>query len=117
MPDHRPGFKQCQRRRRVLMSFKTKWMIAAIPVTMFGSMYVSYAFVAWPTVTALHSGASPLTAYLAATYTIIGGVGATFVGAHLAPKMTNIMKHHDRPSAPDPRTVGRLEPVPATVNV
>lgn len=27
-------------------------------------------------------------------------VGATFVGAHLAPKMTNIMRHHDRLSAP-----------------
>ena len=33
---------------------------------MFGSMYVSHAFVTWPTVTALHSGASPLIAGLAA---------------------------------------------------
>jgi len=98
----------------VLMSFKTKWMIAAIPVTMFGSMYVSYAFVAWPTVTALHSGASPLTAYLAATYTIIVGVGATFVGAHLAPKMTNIMKHHDGPSASDRFVTDSAEPELAT---
>lgn len=83
----------------VLMSFKTKWVIAAIPVVMFGSMYVSYGFVAWPTVSALHSGASSPTAHLAATYTILVGVGATFVGAKLAPKMRDIMAHHDGPSA------------------
>ncbi|MGO9069727.1 hypothetical protein [Mycobacterium sp.] len=44
----------------LLMSFRTKWVIALIPPVMFGSMYVSYAFVTWPTVSALHSGASPL---------------------------------------------------------
>ena len=52
----------------------------------------------WPTVTALQSGASTLTAYLAATYTIVVGVAATFAGAQLAPKMTDIMKHHDGPA-------------------
>jgi hypothetical protein len=83
----------------LLMSVRTKWVIAAIPAVMFGSMYVSYAFVTWPTITALHSGASPLVAYLAATYTIVLGVAATFAGAHLAPRMKNIMKHHDGPSA------------------
>jgi hypothetical protein len=49
-------------------------------------------------VAALHSGASPLIAHLAAVYTIALGVGATFVGAQLAPKMRDIMKHHDGPS-------------------
>jgi hypothetical protein len=83
----------------VLMSFRTKWVISAIPFVMFGSMYVSYAFVSWPTVSALHSGASPLVAALAATYTIVVGVAATFAGAQLAPQMTNIMIHHDGPSA------------------
>ena len=83
----------------LLMSFRTKWVIAAIPFVMFGSMYVSYAFVTWPTVSALHSGASPLIAGLAATYTIVFGVAATFAGAHLGPRMTNIMTHHDGPSA------------------
>jgi hypothetical protein len=82
----------------LLMNFRSKWMIAAIPPVMFGSMYVSYGFVSWPTVTAIHSGASTLTAYLAATYTIVVGVAATFAGAHLAPRMTNIMKHHDGPA-------------------
>jgi len=38
----------------LLMSFRTKWVIAAIPFVMFGSMYVSYAFVTRPTVSALH---------------------------------------------------------------
>ena len=81
--------------------FRTKWIDrTAIPVMMFGSMYVSYAFVAWLTVTALHSGVSPLTAYLARRTPIIVGVGGTFVGAHMAPKMMNIMRHHDRSSAP-----------------
>jgi hypothetical protein len=80
------------------MSFKSKWAIVAIPPVMFGSMYVSHGFVSWPTVTALHSGASPLVAHLAATYTIVVGVAATFVGAQLTPKMRNIMKHHDGPS-------------------
>jgi hypothetical protein len=94
----------------VLMSFRTKWVIAAIPVVMFGSMYMSYAFVAWPTVTALHSGASPLLAHLAASYTIIVGVGATFVGAQLAPKMKNIMKYHDGPSASGRSVIGPAEP-------
>ncbi len=83
----------------LLMSFRTKWVIAMIPAVMFGSMYVSYAFVTWPTVAALHSGASPLVAGLAATYTIVVGVAATFAGAQLAPRMTNIMSHHDGPSA------------------
>jgi hypothetical protein len=82
----------------VLMSFKSKWTIAAIPPVMFGSMYVSYGFVSWPTVAALHSGASPLVAYLAATYTIVVGIAATFVGSQLAPKIRHIMKHHDGPS-------------------
>jgi hypothetical protein len=83
----------------LLMSFRTKWVIAMIPAVMFGSMYVSYAFVTWPTVAALHSGANPLVAGLAATYTIVVGVAATFAGAQLAPRMTNIMSHHDGPSA------------------
>ena len=83
----------------LLMSFRTKWVIAAIPFVMFGSMYVSYAFVTWPTVSALHCGASPQVAALAATYTIVLGVAATFAGAQLAPRMTNIMAHHDGPSA------------------
>ena len=69
----------------LLMSFRTKWVIAVIPAVMFGSMYVSYAFVSWPTAAALHSGASPLVAGLAATYTIVLGVAATFAGAQLAP--------------------------------
>jgi hypothetical protein len=101
----------------VLMSFKSKWMIAAIPVVMFVSMYVSYSFVAWPTVTALHSGASPLMAHLAAVYTIIVGVGATMVGAHLAPRMKNIMKHHDGPSALDRQVVRTVEPVSTSTSV
>jgi len=83
----------------LLMSFQTKWVIALIPSVMFGSMYVSYAFVTWPTVAALHSGASPLVAGLAATYTIVLGVAATFAGAQLAPRMRKIMSHHDGPSA------------------
>jgi dephospho-CoA kinase len=40
-----------------------------------------------------------------ATCTIIVGVGATFVGAHRAPKMRNIMRHHDRSSAPGPMSL------------
>jgi hypothetical protein len=70
-----------------LMGFKKRWMIAAIPVT----TYVAYVFVVWLAVTALHSGASPLTvtARLVATYAIIVGIGATFVGAQLGPKMRN----------------------------
>jgi hypothetical protein len=83
----------------LLMNFRTKWVIALIPAVIFGSMYVSYAFVTWPTVAALHSGASPLVAGLAATYTIVLGVVATFGGAQLAPRMTNIMSHHDGSSS------------------
>lgn len=79
----------------LLMSFRSKWVIAAIPVVMFGSMYVSYAFVVWPTIAALHSGASLLQSHLAATYTILVGLAATFAGAHLAPRMQNLMAHHD----------------------
>ncbi len=79
----------------LLMSFRSKWVIAAIPVAMFGSMYVSYAFVTWPVVAALHSGASPLQAHLAATYTIVVGLVVTFAGAHIAPRMKNMMAHHD----------------------
>ena len=73
---------------------------------MFGSMYVSYAFVTWPTVSALHSGASPLIAGLAATYTIVFGVAATFAGAHLGPQND---EHHDPPR----QAVGPLKAVPA----
>jgi len=62
-------------------------------------MYVSYAFVSWPTMSAIHSGASPRVAALAATYTVVLGVAATFAGAQLAPRMTNIMIHHDGPLA------------------
>jgi hypothetical protein len=98
----------------VLMSFKSKWAIAAIPVVMFGSMYMSYAFVSWPTVAALHSGSSTLHAHLAAAYTIIVGVAATFAGAHLAPKMTNIMSHHDGPSSAGQLAAPPREPAHAT---
>lgn len=80
----------------VLMSFTAKWVIAAIPVVMFGSMYTSYAFVTWPTIAALHSGASSFHAHLAATYTIVAGLAVTFAGAHLAPRMKNMMRHHDK---------------------
>jgi hypothetical protein len=70
----------------LLMSSRTKWVIAAIPFIMFGSMYVPYAFVTWPTVSALHSGASPLIAGLAATHTIVLGVAATFAGRSWLPE-------------------------------
>jgi hypothetical protein len=87
----------------VLMSFKSKWMIAAIPAVMFGSMYVSYAFVTWPVIAALHGGASPLVAHLAATYTILLGLVTTLAGAKIAPRMQHLMAHHDlanrRPAA------------------
>lgn len=79
----------------LLMSFRSRWVIAAIPVVMFGSMYVSYAFVTWPVIAALHSGASPLWAHLAASYTIVVGLAATFAGAQLAPRMQYLMAHHD----------------------
>jgi hypothetical protein len=92
----------------LLMSFRSKWVIAAIPPVMFGSMYISYGFVSWPTVTALQSGAGTLSAYLAAAYTIVIGVGATFAGAHLAAKMTNIMKHHDGRSMSAPKGAVRV---------
>jgi hypothetical protein len=96
----------------LLMSFRSKWVIAAIPVVMFGSMYVSYAFVVWPTVAALHSGASPLQAHLAATYTIVVGLAATYAGAQIAPKMQHLMAHHD-PAARAPVAAPRPE-VPVT---
>lgn len=82
----------------VLMSFRSKWVIAGIPVLMFGSMYVSYAFVTWPVVAALHNGASPLVAHLAATYTIVVATLTTIAGARIAPRMQHLMDHH-KPSA------------------
>ncbi|GAA5175953.1 hypothetical protein GCM10023321_83080 [Pseudonocardia eucalypti] len=86
----------------VLMSARSKHVMWAIPVVMFGSMYVSYAFVTWPTIAALHSGASALVAHLAATYTIVIGLLATYFGAQLAPRMKELMKHHEKPrAAPD----------------
>jgi hypothetical protein len=92
----------------LLMSFRTKWVISAIPFVMFGSMYASYAFVTWPTVSALHSGTSPRVAALAAAYTIVVGVAATFAGAQLAPRMTNIMIYHDGPSARSKQSVRQV---------
>jgi hypothetical protein len=56
-------------------------------------------------------------AHLAAVYTIIVGVGATMVGAHLAPRMKNIMKHHDGPSALDRQVVRTAEPVSTSASV
>lgn len=79
----------------VLMSFKSKWVIAGIPMLMFGSMYVSYGVVSWPVVAALHNGASPLVAHLAATYTIVVATLITIAGARLAPRMKDLMAHHD----------------------
>jgi len=64
----------------LVMSFKAKWMMGALAVTMFVPIYMSYAFVSWFTVTALRPGDSALTAYIAATYTIIIGASANFAG-------------------------------------
>lgn len=87
----------------VLMSYRSKWVIAGIPVLMFGSMYVSYGLVTWPTVAAIHNGASPLVAHLAATYTIVVATLVTIAGAKIAPRMHHLMAHHDlanrRPAA------------------
>ena len=78
----------------VLMSFRSKWVIAGIPVLMFGSMYVSYGLVTWPTVAALHNGAGPLVAHLAAVYTIVVATLVTIAGARIAPRMRHLMDHH-----------------------
>jgi len=91
----------------VLMSFKSKWVIAGIPMLMFGSMYVSYGVVSWPVVAALHNGASPLVAHLAATYTIVVATLITIAGARLAPRMKDLMAHHDLANR---RPVAKSEP-------
>lgn len=80
----------------LMTASKSKWIILAIPPVMWGSMYVSYGFVTWPVISALQTGGSELETHLAATYTIVLGLATTFAGAHLAPKLRDFMRHHDR---------------------
>jgi hypothetical protein len=97
-----------------LMSFRSKWVIAAVPVLMLGSCYMSYGLVTWPTVYALHNGASPLVAHLAATYTIVVATLFTVAGARMAPRLRHLMDHH-RPDGRRPGA-GAEEPAPALVS-
>jgi hypothetical protein len=55
----------------------------------------AHRLVTWPTVAALHNGASPLVAHLAAVYTIVVATLVTIAGARIAPRMKDLMAHHD----------------------
>jgi hypothetical protein len=80
----------------VMSAFRSKWIIATIPIVMVSGMYVSYAAVTWPTMTVLHNGGDRLETHLAAVLTIALGLGTTYLCAHLAPRMQHFMDHHTR---------------------
>lgn len=75
----------------LLMSTRVRHIEWSIPVVMVVSCYVTYGSVTWPVVNALQNGASKPVTWLAGTVTIILGVGATYIGAHLAPKLRHSM--------------------------
>jgi hypothetical protein len=75
----------------LLMSTRVRHIEWSIPVVMVVSCYVTYGSVTWPVVNALQNGAGKPVTWLAGTATIVLGVGATYIGAHLAPKLRHSM--------------------------
>lgn len=75
----------------LLMSTRIRHIEWTIPVVMVVSCYVTYGSVAWPVIAALQNGASEGLTWAAGTLTILLGLGATYLGAHAAPRLRHAM--------------------------
>jgi hypothetical protein len=62
-----------------------------IPFVMIAACYMCYGSVAWPVVAAMQDGLSKLDTTLAALLTMALGCTATYVSAHVAPKLRHAM--------------------------
>lgn len=75
----------------LVMSTRIRHIEWSIPVVMVASCYVTYGSVTFPVVNALQNGWSEGVTWVCGGLTIVLGVGATFIGAHLAPKLRHSM--------------------------
>ncbi|MGQ0465015.1 MAG: hypothetical protein ACT4QG_06805 [Sporichthyaceae bacterium] len=75
----------------ILMSTRIRHIEWTIPVVMVASCYVTYGSVTWPVIAALQNGWSETTAWVAGVLTMVLGLGATYLGAHLAPRLRHTM--------------------------
>jgi hypothetical protein len=76
-----------------LMATRIRHIEWAIPFVMVAGCYITYASVTWPVVLALQNGASEGVTWAAGTLTILLGLGATFLGAHAAPRFRHALDH------------------------
>lgn len=90
----------------LVMSTRVRHIEWSIPAVMVASCYVTYGSVTWPVVNALQNGWSESVTWWCGAATIVMGVAATYVGAHLAPRLRHSMDWMD-PAA------GELTPEPA----
>jgi hypothetical protein len=75
----------------ILMSTRIRHIEWTIPVVMVASCYVTYGSVTWPVIAALQNGWSETATWFAGGLTIVLGLGATYLGAHLAPRLRHTM--------------------------
>lgn len=75
----------------LLMATKVRHIEWSIPVVMVISCYVTYSSVTWPVVNALQNGAGKTLTMFAGGLTIVLGLGATYIGAQMAPKLRHSM--------------------------
>lgn len=75
----------------LVMSTRIRHIEWTIPAVMVASCYVTYGSVTFPVVNALQNGWSEGVTWLCGAVTIVLGIGATFVGAHMAPKLRHSM--------------------------
>ena len=75
----------------LLMSTRIRHIEWAIPVVMVASCYVTYGSVTWPVIAALQNHWSETTTWICGGVTMVLGLGATYIGAHLAPRLRHAM--------------------------
>jgi|GEM_PF-3094952 len=75
----------------LLMSTRIRHIEWTIPLVMIAGCYVTYGSVTWPVIAALQNRWSQPITWIAGGVTILLGLGATYLGAHLAPRLRYCM--------------------------
>jgi len=101
----------------LLMSTRIRHIEWSIPLVMVASCYITYGSVTWPVIASLQNRWSEGVTWCAGGLTIVLGLGATYLGAHLAPRLRHCMDWYGTEQGVSLRTAVQaspdVEPAPA----
>jgi hypothetical protein len=75
----------------LLMSTRIRHIEWSIPVVMVASCYITYGSVTWPVIASLQNNWSETVTWIAGGVTMVLGLGATYLGAQMAPRLQHCM--------------------------